>query len=278
MAAVNNAFIATGHKQTITLNWKSILKKCEDFSGPVNGFVFVDFNSIIEQTCPRDSFFDVIGQIVSFRALETSNPNPSKHYIKMTISNLQSVHLKVTIFGTQAYQMSHNDFKGDFPLKIVCEITKPLKVMKFLLVGFICKDLRCNNSDFHTVTKYIIPINIQDDTGTIGLTLFDREAKRLLDISAYDLKKIHEASIQSVSLNQVPLESDDVVQNVQKDLISQMDEIFTPSTVDKSTATSPIKISTDLKRNLHDIYDVDCGDDLSSKSLKENQSERKIHF
>nr|KAJ0186060.1 hypothetical protein LSAT_V11C900478180 [Lactuca sativa] len=64
MAIVNNGFNATG---------------------PVNGFVFVDFNSIIEQTCPRDAFFDVIGQIATFRAF---------------------VHLKVTIFGTQAYQMS----------------------------------------------------------------------------------------------------------------------------------------------------------------------------
>ncbi|KAL7618352.1 hypothetical protein Lser_V15G01122 [Lactuca serriola] len=90
MAAVKNGFSVTGHKQTLTLDWKSIVKKCDDFSGPVNGFVFADFNSIIEQKCPRDSFFDIIGQIVSFRPLETRNPNPSRHYIKMTISNLQN--------------------------------------------------------------------------------------------------------------------------------------------------------------------------------------------
>nr|KAJ0201011.1 hypothetical protein LSAT_V11C600324260 [Lactuca sativa] len=106
MAAVTNGFSYTGHKQTLTLDWKSILKKCDDFSGPVNGFMFVDFNSIIEQTCPRDTFFDVIGHIVSFRPLETSNSVPSKHYIKLTLSNLDSVHLKVTIFGSQAYQIS----------------------------------------------------------------------------------------------------------------------------------------------------------------------------
>ena len=57
MAAVTNGFSYTSHKQTLTLDWKSILKKCDDFSGPVNGFMFVDFNSIIEQTCPRDTFF-----------------------------------------------------------------------------------------------------------------------------------------------------------------------------------------------------------------------------
>ncbi|CAH1418789.1 unnamed protein product [Lactuca virosa] len=45
-------------------------------------------------------------EIVSFRPLETSNPVASIYYIKLTLSNLESVHLKVTIFGTQAYRMS----------------------------------------------------------------------------------------------------------------------------------------------------------------------------
>ncbi|CAI9261842.1 unnamed protein product [Lactuca saligna] len=95
-----------------------------------------------------------------------------------------------------------DDFKGDFPLKTISEITEPLK------------------------------------------------------------------TTQSMSLNEVHLESDDVVQNVQKDIISQTDESFTPSMVDKSSATSSLKISTDLKRNLHDIYDVDSGGDLSSAKSK----------
>ncbi|KAL7595794.1 hypothetical protein Lser_V15G29785 [Lactuca serriola] len=381
MAAVTNGFSYTGHKQTLTLDWKSILKKCDDFSGPVNGFMFVDFNSIIEQTCPRDTFFDVIGHIVSFRPLETSNPLPSKHYIKLTLSNLDSVHLKVTIFGSQAYQISEY-LKNNPTVNFVVIVMQFLKLniwnglgeakshfeeMKFLLVASIvnirqnlpwyyeackkcgkknsvpkanhsytnpegisetmvveCTNAQCKKSEF----QYIIPINVQDCTGTIGMTLFDREAKRLLNISAYELKKIHDAagdsdalfpmqlnvlknrkfgfvvditeynvnnynniytvlrvtedmsivseleskielmSIQSVSLNQVALESDDVVQPVQKDVISQTDESFTPSTVDKSTATSPSKISGDLKRNLQEIYDVDSGDDLSSTKAK----------
>ncbi|CAI9263325.1 unnamed protein product [Lactuca saligna] len=85
----------------------------------------------------------------------------------------------------------------------------------------------------------------------------------------YELEsKIELMSIQSVSLNQVALESDDVVQPVQKHVISQTDESFTHSTVDKSTATSPSKISSSLKRNLQEIYDVDFGDDLSCTKSK----------
>nr|KAJ0219361.1 hypothetical protein LSAT_V11C300143210 [Lactuca sativa] len=278
-----------------------------------------------------------------------------------------------SITTLQSYSSSYtDDFKGNFQLKTVCEITEPIKEMKFLLVASIvnirqnlpwyyeackkcgkkiipvpkanhsytnpegisktmvveCTNAQCKKSEFQSVIKYIIPINVQDCTGTIGLTLFDREARRLLNISAYELKKIHDAardsdalfpmqlnvlknrkfgfvvditeynvnnynniytvlrvtedmsivfeleskielmSIQSVSLNQVALESDDVVQPIQKDVISQTDESFTPSTVDKSTATSPSKISGDLKHNLQEIYDVDFGDDLSSTKAK----------
>ncbi|CAI9266020.1 unnamed protein product [Lactuca saligna] len=384
MAAVTNGFSYTGHKQTLTLDWKSILKKCDDFSGPVNGFMFVDFNSIKEQTCPKDTFFDVIGHIVSFRPLETSNPVPSKHYIKVTLSNLDSVHLKVTIFGSQAYQISEylknnptvnfvvivmqflklniwnglgeakshfevtklfinsdiyeinefknklkchdnfgiteksittlqsysssytDDFKGNFPLKTICEITEPIKEMKFLLVASIV-NIRQNLPWYYEACKKcgkkIIPVpktnhsytNPEGISETMVVECTNaqckksefQEARRLLNISAYELKKIHDAagdsvlrvtedmsivceleskielmSNQSVSLNQVALESDDVVQPVQKD------ECFTPSTVDKSTATSPCKISGDLKRNLQEIYDVDSGYDLSSTKAK----------
>ncbi|XP_052625005.1 uncharacterized protein LOC122196646 [Lactuca sativa] len=381
---------------------------------------------------------DVIGLIVSFRPLETTNHNPSKHYMKMTISNLEYVHLNVTIFGSQAHEMSHylkrigqaqshfdvtkmfinsdiveinefkkelkannkgdmseksittppnystsyiDDFKGDFPLKTVCEITKPLKEMKFLLVVSIvnirqnlpwyydacykcgrrinnvpktnlsytapgkmedsvvikCKNAASNDSNFHTVIKYIIPINVQDHTGTIRFTLFDREAKRLLDISAFELKKIHEEaddslelypnqmnalknrkfvflvditsynvtnynniytvvkltedesvvlelesklelmSVQSVSLNEVPLESDDVVQNVQKDVISQTDENFTPSTIDNIRNKSIENISSKSGKVScygDDVYDVeDDGDANSIKSNRESLGE-----
>ncbi|XP_052622518.1 uncharacterized protein LOC111893689 [Lactuca sativa] len=380
-----------------------------------NGF------SYTEQTCPRDTFFDVIGHIVSvhlkvtifgsqaYQISEYLKNNPTVNFVVIVMQFLKlniwnglgeaKSHFEVTklfinsdiyeinefknklkchdnfgiteksITTLQSYSSSYtDDFKGNFPLKTVCEITEPIKEMKFLLVASIvnirqnlpwyyeackkcgkkiipvpktnhsytnpegiletmvveCTNAQCKKSEF----QYIIPINVQDCTGTIGLTLFDREARRLLNISAYELKKIHDAagdsdalfpmqlnvlknhkfafvvditeynvnnynniytvlrvtedmsivseleskielmSIQSVSLNQVALESDDVVQPVQKDVISQTDESFTPSTVDKLTATSPSKISCDLKCNLQEIYDVDSGYDLSSTKAK----------
>ncbi|KAL7604760.1 hypothetical protein Lser_V15G20471 [Lactuca serriola] len=240
MAVVTNGFSYTVHKQTLTLDWKSILKKCDDFSGPVNGFMFVDFNSIIEQTCPRDTFFDEM-KLLLVASIVNIRQNLSWYYEACNICGKNI---------TPVPKANHS-------------YTDPEKISETIVVG-------CTNA------QYIIPINVQDCTGTIGLTLFDREAKRLLNISAYELKKIHEAagdsgglfpmqlnvlknrkfgflvditeynvnnynniytvlrvtedmsivseleskielmSIQSVSLNQVALESDDVVQPVQK--------------------------------------------------------------
>nr|KAJ0190881.1 hypothetical protein LSAT_V11C800442120 [Lactuca sativa] len=284
------------------------------------------------------------------------------------------VFLKKSITTLQSYSDSYtDDFRGNFPLKIVCEITEPLMQMKFLFVASIFNIRQNLPWYYESCNKYGKKNNPSSQTQSFlyrprqnfrklscllyksnqctrwywhhRIDSFDREAKRLLDISAYELKKIHEALyyiihilkseninfffnllkfilhaidsdglfpmqlnvlknrkfgflvditsynvedlsiiseleskielmihnillIHSVSLNQVSLESDDVVQPVQKDVISQTDESFTPSTVDKSTATSPSKISIDLKRNLQDIYDVDSGDDLSSTKAK----------
>ena len=73
MAAVKNGFSVTGQKQTLALDWKSIVKKSDDFSGPVNGFVFADFNSIIEQKCPRDTLFGQLFNFIPFTFITKRN-------------------------------------------------------------------------------------------------------------------------------------------------------------------------------------------------------------
>ncbi|CAI9301137.1 unnamed protein product [Lactuca saligna] len=73
--------------------------------------------------------------------------------------------------------------------------------------------------------------------------------------------KIELMSIQSVSLNQVALESDDVVQPVQKTKVLHPQQLI-------SQRNKSLKISGDLKRNLQEIYDVDSGYDLSSTKAK----------
>ncbi|CAI9288057.1 unnamed protein product [Lactuca saligna] len=187
-----------------------------------------------------------------------------------------------SITTLQSYSSSYtDDFKGNFPLKTICDITEPIKGSKELLNISAYELKKIHDAAGDSDAPFPMQLNV----------LKNRKFGFVVDITEYNVNnynniytvlrvtedmsivcelesKIELMSIQSVSLNQVALESDDVVQPVQKDVISQTDESFTPSTVDKSTATSPCKISGDLKRNLQEIYDVDSGYDLSSTKAK----------
>nr|KAJ0189628.1 hypothetical protein LSAT_V11C800401810 [Lactuca sativa] len=276
----------------------------------------------------QKSHYDVTKMFINS---EIDEINDFKKELKATVNGGTP---EKSITTLPSYASSYiDDFEGDFPLKTISEITEPLKAMKFVLVGKInlpwcyeacykcgkkinkvpkpnlsytapdnisesvviqCKDPVCNDENFHVVLKYIIPINMQDHTDTIGFTLFDREAKRLLNIAGDSMQLFPNqmnvlknrkfaflVDITSYNVNNynniyivVKITEDvDIVSHLEskleilttqsvslnEDVISQTDESFTQSTVDKSSATSPLKISTDLKRNLHDIYDVDSG-------------------
>ncbi|CAH1446709.1 unnamed protein product [Lactuca virosa] len=57
-----------------------------------------------------------------------------------------------------------------------------------------CYNDKCINKEISSVPRYKIPIRVQDDSGTITLTLFDRDAYKLFKIRASDLiEKIKQA-------------------------------------------------------------------------------------
>nr|KAJ0211665.1 hypothetical protein LSAT_V11C400186530 [Lactuca sativa] len=203
------------------------------------------------------SYFDVTKMFINSNIVEIN------HFKKELKADNNGGMLKKSITTLPSYSSSYmDDFKGNFPLKTVCEITKPLKAgdslhlfpnqmnvlknRKFAFLVDITSYNVINYNNIYTVVK------LTEDVSTVS----DLESK------------LEVMSVQSVSLNEVPLQSDDVVQTVEKDVISQTYESFTPATVDKSSATSPMKISSDLKHNLHDIYDVDSGIDFSSTKAK----------
>ncbi|KAK1424357.1 hypothetical protein QVD17_19686 [Tagetes erecta] len=87
------------------------------------------------------------------------------------------------------------------------------------------------------IPRFRIEIRVQDHTGVVSLTLFDREAKKLLKVSTKDL---------------IGSQSKEVIEN---------DNVTPASHTEKSTATSPLvraknsavsSRSSDLKRNLFD--------------------------
>ncbi|CAI9300059.1 unnamed protein product [Lactuca saligna] len=50
-----------------------------------------------------------------------------------------------------------------------------------------CNGDNCKNKTISSVPRYKIPIRVQDDSGTITLTLFDRDAYRIVKKRARDL-------------------------------------------------------------------------------------------
>ncbi|CAI9266813.1 unnamed protein product [Lactuca saligna] len=154
------------------------------------------------------------------------------------------------------------------------------------IVTYECANLKCKNIKISVIPRFKIPLRVQDNTGTLTLTLFDQEAKKLFKYTAKELydknKKINENAdiideLEKNNLTPQPANSDSFLigssdvgshdTKVLKDSFSQTGENLTPCARDKSTATSPIKfISTpiELKRNLATCIDIDEMENLST--------------
>nr|KAJ0213539.1 hypothetical protein LSAT_V11C400193430 [Lactuca sativa] len=91
--------------------------------------------------------------------------------------------------------------------------------------------------------RFMIPIRVQDNIGTITLTMFEKEGRYLLKSSAKELvKRMTQTGItQSLDIGLGEFESQD--NRTLKDAIFGTDDNITPSTVDKNSATSPMKLN-----------------------------------
>ncbi|CAH1435945.1 unnamed protein product [Lactuca virosa] len=228
------------------------------YQSPVFNQNFSRFRDLLKEGIGQaQSHFDVTKMFINSDIVEI---NEFKKELKADNNGGMS---EKSITTLPSYSSSYiDDFKGDFPLKTVCEVTEPLKAGDSL-------ELFPNQMNVLKNRKFafLVDITAYNVTNYNNIYTVVKLTEDVSIVSELE-SKLELMSVQSVPLNEVPLESDDVVQNVQKDVISQTDESFTPSTADKSSATSPMKISGDLKRNLHDIYDVDGGGDLSSTKSK----------
>ncbi|XP_052622610.1 uncharacterized protein LOC111879208 [Lactuca sativa] len=195
--------------------------------------------------------------------------------------------------------------------------------------GYECHNNDCTKTETSVIPRFMIPIRVQDNTGTLTLTMFERDGKYLLKKSAKDLfkktlkvlgfstafypgeinalkglklafkisiknfnvsKKNNQYSIcrvsddeklieelenkltvsqvgnsQSFDVAEADFESQDT--RSLKDAISGTDDNITPSTVDKNSATSPMKnLNTPkvLKRNLEKVFDLELNENSSS--------------
>ncbi|CAI9286690.1 unnamed protein product [Lactuca saligna] len=55
------------------------------------------------------------------------------------------------------------------------------------IVTYECANLKCKNIKISVIPRFKIPLRVQDNTGTLTLTLFDQEAKKLFKYTAKEL-------------------------------------------------------------------------------------------
>ncbi|CAH1416254.1 unnamed protein product [Lactuca virosa] len=130
-----------------------------------------------------------------------------------------------------------------------------------------CSTDKCKKKEISSAPRYKIPIRVQDDSGTITLTLFDRDAYRLVKQRASELiEKIKQAG-NSGNPDDIEIASHET--KSLKDAISQTGDNLTPSMPDKLEATSPFKFNSPpnvKKRNVGDTIDVDEYDNVNSST------------
>nr|KAJ0228021.1 hypothetical protein LSAT_V11C100011290 [Lactuca sativa] len=186
-----------------------------------------------------------------------------------------------------------DDFVLNHELKTIADIFEPIEIKKYIIVATIKGILQhtsallginfpimlTNFDNFTFLKRFMIPVRVQDHTGSMTLTMFEQDAKKLLKISAKDLvaktakflfrntmckgtpikntiSRISDDEIlieelekkfvvaegvnsQSFEHGTIDCESQDNI--FIKDAISQTDDNVTPMNVFKSTATSPKK-------------------------------------
>ncbi|CAI9295659.1 unnamed protein product [Lactuca saligna] len=165
----------------------------------------------------------------------------------------------------------YDDFIVKNNLKAIAEVLEPVENLKWYYLActncfgkavpsdevdshltkpYKCHNKSCTKTTTSLVPRFMIPICVQDNTGTLSLTMFEREGKYLLKQSAKELL--------GDNLDFYPEEVN---------ALKGTDDNITPSTVDKNETTSPMKSLTTtpvLKRNLEEVFDLELNDHLSS--------------
>ncbi|CAI9288259.1 unnamed protein product [Lactuca saligna] len=136
-----------------------------------------------------------------------------------------------------------------------------------VFIGYECHNKDCTKTETTVIPRFMIPLRVQDNTGTVTLTMFERDGKYLLKKSAKDLfnKTLQIGTSQSFDIAEADFESQE--NRILKDAISRTDDNITPETVDKNSTTSPMKslnTPTILKRNLEEVFDLEMNEKLSS--------------
>ncbi|KAK9049913.1 hypothetical protein SSX86_031118 [Deinandra increscens subsp. villosa] len=265
---LNNAkYKYSDNLNKICLGSETYVKKCHDFEGPEHGFFFTSFRSIKDEEVSEFTTIDVIAHVVRFFTTDKTD-----NKLTMEFEDLEGNTVFLTLWNKYADQMKlyvseHLD-EMDFIVIIQLGRVKFYKGNPYVSNSFGDVVSRVFiNSDIDAITKFKIQIRVQDVTGVVSLTLFDRDASKLIDKSAQDLLDIYGEASDSDSVNMSMSELPSLHQVANKDALSSTDDNLTLlSNVSQSINTAHLTVGksssitsrdSTLKRKLDDIFDVD---------------------
>ncbi|XP_035845239.1 replication protein A 70 kDa DNA-binding subunit D-like [Helianthus annuus] len=154
-----------------------------------------------------------------------------------------------------------------------------------------CQTDRCNKRTVVSVPRIKVLIRVQDCTGIVTLTLFEREVVKLIKVNANQLLDKNIEPADDEPLNVVPSDSNPTINIRVKDSVSRTGDEDTPmSNLNNNMFTTPsgpdnscsVKmLENELKRNLDAVYDVDlCSSQSSTKPRKsygENDEDSNVN-
>nr|KAJ0202892.1 hypothetical protein LSAT_V11C500292610 [Lactuca sativa] len=277
------------------------VKECENFSGSVHGFDFVNFNTIVSNNILESNSFG--------RPFSSTYFDVSRLFINNDIDEITSYKNKLVSENGQQLSSSgikiivskqdteHDDFLKNHMFSNIDDLFEPLEVLYIIfkqnifnckksakekesstdkldgshevaeIVTYECSNPNCKNIKISVIPRFKIPLRVQDNTRTLTLTLFDQEAKKLFK---YTAKELYDKNKKPVNSDSLMIGSSDIASQetkVVKDSFSHTGENLTPCARDNSTATSPTKLfstPTKLKKKLATCIDLDEMENLST--------------
>nr|GFA14051.1 hypothetical protein [Tanacetum cinerariifolium] len=154
---------------------------CDTSSGLVHGIRFKSFDTLLQEDNQSNVSYDLIGDLISCSMIDQVMVDGNRRpFIRLELEDLTLIENRshegddhcVTHLTTFSSYSIKNDFLNNLPKVCINDIRD---------IGKAC------GQDTDVEYKYKIPLRVMDSTGSVSLTLFDRQAHQIIDKSAAEL-------------------------------------------------------------------------------------------
>ncbi|GJZ79694.1 replication protein A 70 kDa DNA-binding subunit B [Tanacetum coccineum] len=163
------------------------VEPCTDFNGSLYGFDFRGYKSITDLKQEKDGQFDVIGHVVTCEDLDNYDKNGKSG--KKESANIGNMCVQNGYHATKLFL-----FNGTQPIvKEEFQVVKEYSLRSCRKKAIRSQDMIDLEADMPKKSAsgkddwFRLQIRVQDETGTMSLTLWNDEVQAVVDMSAYQL-------------------------------------------------------------------------------------------